>query len=558
MRETLSQLRLRELLLEVQDRIEQIVEGRDRLDGLIDAILAITSGLKLDATLRAIVHTAAELVDARYGALGVRGYDHRLVEFVYEGIDEETRHLIGSLPEGRGVLGALIEEPKPIRLDDISRHPASVGFPLHHPPMRTFLGVPVRIRDEVFGNLYLTEKADGQPFSDDDEVLVQALAAAAGIAVDNARLFEESRTREAWIEATRDIGTQMLAGADPAMVFRLIAEEALTLMAGAATLVAVPLDDEAPACEVDDLVIVEVAGEISPAVKQMTVAVSGTSIGGVFHDRTPRRFDRLDLAVDGPVEPGPALVLPLRAADTVAGVLVALRSADEQPFSDKQLDMMAAFADQAALAWRLATAQRQMREVEILTDRDRIARDLHDHVIQRLFAVGLTLQGAAPRARVPAVRESICSSIDDLQEIIQEIRSAIFDLHAGPSRATGLRHRLDKVIDQLAIPALHTTVQYTGPLSVVDTVLANHAEAVLREAVSNAVRHANATSLAINVSVEDDVRVEVVDDGVGISGDITESGLRNLRQRADDAGGEFTVENMPTGGTLLRWSAPLR
>lgn len=558
MRETLSQLRLRELLLEVQDRIEQIVEGRDRLDGLIDAILAITSGLKLDATLRAIVHTAAELVDARYGALGVRGYDHRLVEFVYEGIDEETRHLIGSLPEGRGVLGALIEEPKPIRLDDISRHPASVGFPLHHPPMRTFLGVPVRIRDEVFGNLYLTEKADGQPFSDDDEVLVQALAAAAGIAVDNARLFEESRTREAWIEATRDIGTQMLAGADPAMVFRLIAEEALTLMAGAATLVAVPLDDEAPACEVDDLVIVEVAGEISPAVKQMTVAVSGTSIGGVFHDRTPRRFDRLDIAVDGPVEPGPALVLPLRAADTVAGVLVALRSADEQPFSDKQLDMMAAFADQAALAWRLATAQRQMREVEILTDRDRIARDLHDHVIQRLFAVGLTLQGAAPRARVPAVRESIYSSIDDLQEIIQEIRSAIFDLHAGPSRATGLRHRLDKVIDQLAIPALHTTVQYTGPLSVVDTVLANHAEAVLREAVSNAVRHANATSLAINVSVEDDVRVEVVDDGVGISGDITESGLRNLRQRADDAGGEFTVENMPTGGTLLRWSAPLR
>lgn len=558
MRETLSQLRLRELLLEVQDRIEQIVEGRDRLDGLIDAILAITSGLKLDATLRAIVHTAAELVDARYGALGVRGYDHRLVEFVYEGIDEETRHLIGSLPEGRGVLGALIEEPKPIRLDDISRHPASVGFPLHHPPMRTFLGVPVRIRDEVFGNLYLTEKADGQPFSDDDEVLVQALAAAAGIAVDNARLFEESRTREAWIEATRDIGTQMLAGADPAMVFRLIAEEALTLMAGAATLVAVPLDDEAPACEVDDLVIVEVAGEISPAVKQMTVAVSGTSIGGVFHDRTPRRFDRLDLAVDGPVEPGPALVLPLRAADTVAGVLVALRSADEQPFSDKQLDMMAAFADQAALAWRLATAQRQMREVEILTDRDRIARDLHDHVIQRLFAVGLTLQGAAPRARVPAVRESIYSSIDDLQEIIQEIRSAIFDLHAGPSLATGLRHRLDKVIDQLAIPALHTTVQYTGPLSVVDTVLANHAEAVLREAVSNAVRHANATSLAINVSVEDDVRVEVVDDGVGISGDITESGLRNLRQRADDAGGEFTVENMPTGGTLLRWSAPLR
>lgn len=220
-------------------------------------------------------------------------------------IDEETRHLIGSLPEGRGVLGALIEEPKPIRLDDISRHPASVGFPLHHPPMRTFLGVPVRIRDEVFGNLYLTEKADGQPFSDDDEVLVQALAAAAGIAVDNARLFEESRTREAWIEATRDIGTQMLAGADPAMVFRLIAEEALTLMAGAATLVAVPLDDEAPACEVDDLVIVEVAGEISPAVKQMTVAVSGTSIGESFTTVRPAGSTGLTSRSTARWSPGP-------------------------------------------------------------------------------------------------------------------------------------------------------------------------------------------------------------------------------------------------------------
>lgn len=181
MRETLSQLRLRELLLEVQDRIEQIVEGRDRLDGLIEAILVITSGLKLDATLHAIVHTAIESVDARYGALGVRGHDHELVEFVYQGIHDETRQLIGPLPAGRGVLGVLIDDPKPIRLDDISRHPASVGLPPNHPPIRTFLGVPVRIRDEVFGNLYLTEKADGQPFSDDDEVLVQALAAAAGI-----------------------------------------------------------------------------------------------------------------------------------------------------------------------------------------------------------------------------------------------------------------------------------------------------------------------------------------------------------------------------------------
>ena len=226
LRHTLSQLRLRELLTEVQDRVEQIVKGRDRLDGLVEAMLVVTSGLELDATLRTIVHTAIELVDARYGALGVRGSDHELVEFIYEGIDEATRELIGPLPEGRGVLGVLIDDPKPIRLDQILGHPASVGFPPNHPPMRTFLGVPVRIRDEVFGNLYLTEKADGQPFSEDDEVLVQALAAAAGIAIDNARLYQQSQARQTWIEATRDIGTEMLSGVDPATVFRLIADKA--------------------------------------------------------------------------------------------------------------------------------------------------------------------------------------------------------------------------------------------------------------------------------------------------------------------------------------------
>ena len=561
MRETLSQLRLRELLLEVQDRIEQIVEGRDRLDGLIEAILVITSGLKLDATLRAIVHTAIDLVDARYGALGVRGSDHEgheLVEFVYEGIDDETRQRIGPLPAGRGVLGVLIDDPKPIRLDDISRHPASVGFPANHPPMRTFLGVPVRIRDEVFGNLYLTEKADGQPFSADDEVLVQALAAAASIAIDNARLFEQSRAREAWIEATRDIGTQMLSGADPATVFRLIAEEALELMGAAATLVVVPGDSECPSSEVDELVILEVAGAVSPSVKTATVPVSGTVIGEVFRDRTPRRLDHVDLRIVSLKASGPALVLPLRVTDTAAGVLIALRRAGEQHFTEQQLDMMAAFADQAALAWQLATSQRRMRELDVLADRDRIARDLHDHVIQRLFAVGLALQGTVPRARSPEVQQRLTGCIDDLQETIEEIRTTIFDLHAAASGASHLRQRLDEAIEQFSSPGLHTTVQYTGPLSVVDSALANHAEAVVREAVSNAVRHANATNLAVKVSVDDDLGIEVVDNGVGIAANVTESGLTNLRQRADAMGGDFVIENLPTGGTLLRWTAPLR
>ena len=542
--------------MEVQDRVEQIVEGRDRLDGLLDAMLVVTSGLELDETLRTIVHTAIELVDAHYGAVGVRGHDHELVEFIYEGIDEEMREKIGHLPEGRGVLGVLIDSPKPIRLDNISHHAASVGFPPNHPPMRTFLGVPVRIRDEVFGNLYLTEKAGGQPFSEDDEVLVQALAAAAGIAIDNARLYEASRTRQSWIEATRDIGTELLSGTDPVRVFRLVADESRVLSGAATTLVAVPADPELPATETTELVIAATAG-IDEPMDVHAIPVEGTVIGEAFVQRLPGHFDSLTLIPGDATVTGPALVLPLRATGAVAGVLVALRPAGAPPFSSDQLDMMSAFADQAALAWQMASAQRQMRELSILTDRDRIARDLHDHVIQRLFAVGLALQGTIPRARSPEVQQRLTGCVDDLQDVIQEIRTAIFDLHGASSGVTRLRQRLDEAVAQFATSEVRTTVQYVGPLSVVDAALADHAEAVVREAVSNAVRHADATSLAVTVSVADDLCIEVVDDGRGIPDDVTGSGLTNLHQRAAEASGTFTVEALAGRGTKLRWCAPL-
>jgi signal transduction histidine kinase len=555
--DTLSQLRLRELLVEVQDRVEQIVKGRDRLDGLVEAMLVVTSGLELDVTLRTIVHTAIDLVDARYGALGVRGFDHELVEFIYEGIDAEMREQIGPLPEGRGVLGHLIDEPKPIRLDNILQHPASVGFPPNHPPMRTFLGVPVRIRDEVYGNLYLTEKADGQPFSEDDEVLVEALAAAAGIAIDNARLYEQSRTRQSWIEATRDIGTELLGGADPAQVFRLIADEALKLTAADAVLVAVPTDTDLPTDQVGELLVVETAGVIGPAPSAQPIKVADSAIGRSFATRTPRRFDNIGAELTAMPEAGAALVLPLRTTDTVAGVVVIVRRRGRHNFSDEQLDMMAAFADQATLAWQLATTQRHLRELDVLSDRDRIARDLHDHVIQRLFAIGLSLQGTIPRSRLPEVRQRLENNVDELQGVIQEIRTAIFDLHGGSAGTTRLRQRLDEAVGAFAGSEVRTTVQYIGPLSVVDATLADHAEAVVREAVSNAVRHANAQNLTINVRVEDELAIEVIDDGCGMPDNVTASGLNNLRHRASEVGGDFRVGNAPDGGTVLRWSAPL-
>ena len=370
--------------------------------------------------------------------------------------------------------------------------------------MRTFLGVPVRIRDEVFGNLYLTEKAGGQPFSEDDEVLVHALAAAAGIAIDNARLYETSKTRQSWIEATRDIGTELLSGTDPARVFRLVADES----------------SNPQRCRTDVGGRTRRSGRYrqaksmswssrrpsgdGPATELQPIPVEGTLIGEAFVQRMPGRFDNFDLVPVRRRRParrsccrcGPPMRSPVSSSRFGA--------VGAQPFNNEQLDMMAAFADQAALAWQLASTQRQMRELSILTDRDRIARDLHDHVIQRLFAVGLALQGTIPRARVPEVQQRLTDCVDDLQEVIQEIRTAIFDLHGASSGVTRLRQRLDEAIAQFSSSDLRTTVQYTGPLSVVDAALADHAEAVVREAVSNAVRHADATTLTVNVTVGDD------------------------------------------------------
>ena len=219
--------------------------------------------------------------------------------------------------------------------------------------------------------------------------------------------------------------------------------------------------------------------------------------------------------------------------------------------------MLPSPAPSAALAWQSASTQLRMRELRVFTERDRIAQDLNDHVISHLFAVGLSLQGTASRTPRAELRQQLSDCVDDLENVIHEIRTVVFDLHHAHSDTTGLRQRLDEVIDQFATSQMRTTVRCSGPLSVVDAVLADHAEAVVREAVSNAVRHANATTLTVIVDVEDDLRIEVIDNGQGICREITASGLTNLRQRAEDLGGTFTVTPAPEGGTKLEWCAPL-
>jgi signal transduction histidine kinase len=558
--EALSQLRLRTLLVELQERIGQVVQTRDQLDGLLEAVMAVSSGLDLDETLRRVVHAAKVLVDARYGALGVLGSDGALARFIYEGIDDATRQRIGDLPRGRGVLGVVIEDATPLRLDDLSQHPMSAGFPPNHPPMRTFLGVPIRARGEVFGRLYLTEKHGGQPFSEDDEVMVRALAGAAGVAVDNARLYEQTRRRQRWLEATGEVTAQLLGGTEPAEVLALIAHRALELTDADYTLLAVPDDPDTPPPQLDALVVTAAAGLDPEVIVGRQMPVAGSTAGAVFTDQVPRGVASLAYRIDQGlgVEFGPALALPLGSGETIAGVALAIRAPGRGGFDEDQLQIAASFADQAALALRHAQAQSTRRELEVLADRDRIARDLHDHVIQRLFAIGLAMQGTHRRAKSPAVAARLSEHIDHLHEVIQDIRGAIFNLQADPAQTPRLRGVLNEVIDELTQDApVRTTVRMSGPLDQLPPPLAEHAEAVVREAVSNAVRHAHASELTVTLCVEDDLVIDVTDDGVGIPDTVARSGLHNLHQRALDTGGTCRAERTDRGGTRLVWSAPL-
>ncbi|MBY4207141.1 GAF domain-containing protein [Rhodococcus fascians] len=556
----LPQFRLGELLAEVQDRIGRIADARIQADGLLDAMLVITSGLDLEVTLRSIVESAVKLVDAQYGALGVRGEGHGLSAFINYGMDEDTRIAIGPLPAGRGVLGLLIDQPKVLRLEDLSSHPESVGFPPNHPPMKTFLGVPIRVRDEIFGNLYLTEKKNGKQFTEDDEVVTKALASAAGIAIENSRLYEESRVRQAWMEATRDIGTELLAGTDLDEVLRMVSRKALHLTGADATFIAAPADADQPFEDVTQLVVTVSEGVGADRMVGAVIPIEGSSSGVAFRRRTALRKERLEYAAKGlGTEFGPALISPLRVADGVSGVLVVLREDGRRAFDDSQLELVSNFADQAALVMQMADSSRRMHELEVLSDRDRIARDLHDHVIQRIFAAGLALQSTLQRTESDDVRQRLARTIDDLQDTVQDIRTTIFDLQSTSHSATRLRQRINAAVLELTENvSVRAVVRMFGPLSVIDTKLADHAVAVVREAVSNVVHHAQGDTVTVTLSVGNELEIVVSDNGIGMPDDITASGLSNLDARAAECGGTMTVCPGASGsGTDLTWAVPL-
>ncbi|MDI9914468.1 GAF domain-containing sensor histidine kinase [Rhodococcus sp. IEGM 1379] len=535
-------------------------DGGAHLDGLLKALLAVSAGLDLDVTLRTIVRSAITLVDAKFGALGVRGEGDRLEQFVYEGIDEATRELIGDLPRGRGVLGVLISDPQSLRLDDLSQHEASVGFPEHHPPMHTFLGVPIQTRGTVFGNLYLTEKSNGRSFTAHDEMIVRALASAAGIAIDNSQLYAQAQIKQEWQRATSEVATALLAGVDALEVLQLISDRSLSLTQSDCAFLAVPPDPELTSADVTELVITVASGLNSEILVGRGIPVDSSTSGQAYRLKKPITVDSLEFDPGFSDEQtyGPTIVLPLRDGHQVMGVLAVLKARDAQPYRPDQVSLMSAFADQGAVALRLAGNQQRMRELDVLSDRDRIARDLHDHVIQRVFAVGLSVQATLQRARSPEVQRRLKGTIDDLQDIIQDIRRTIFDLHASDDEVPTLRSRLHSVIAAVTADTdLKVTLQVKGPLSVVDSQMGDHVEAVLREALSNVVRHAEASAVTVTVDVQDDLTLTVADDGVGIPLGIRRRGLNNLADRASELGGTFELRTTAGTGTTLAWSVPL-
>lgn len=538
-------------------------DTRDRLTGLLEAVMSLGQELDLAQVLRGIVEAAVVLVDAEYGALGVVGDDEKLAEFLPVGISDQLGARIGTLPTGHGLLGELIRHPRPLRLGDLSEHAASAGFPEHHPPMRSFLGVPIRVRGEVFGNLYLTEKRGGKGFDAEDEGVLFTLAVAAGVAVDNARLYEEVRLRERWLEAGSDFTSALLSGSSEIQVLEGMLERARDIISAEMCV----FYQVGPGGELRGSLAL---GEGAEAHRRI-VLPGGEGILAALALARDGLVTLADVATDARVvaQPdawtgfGPAVAVTVGTRAKLRGVLMLARRTGRRAFDGAEVAPLPGFAGQAALALELADRRRDSEQVSLLEDRDRIARDLHDLAIQRLFATGMTLQSAQRFVQHPEASERLDRAIGDLDETVKIIRTTIFGLrdHEKAGSTPRLRARAVRAVGAAAAvlgfaPALRMEglIDTDVPVPVADDVVA-----VLGEALTNVARHARAARAEVAIVLEGGVLVVMVsDDGVGVAEGGRRSGLRNLAERAEALGGGLSVSPRPDGGgTLLGWRIPI-
>jgi signal transduction histidine kinase len=539
----------------------EVLTGHDGLRALLTANRSIVEELSLPEVLRRVVAAAQTVAGARYAALGVIGPDGLLEEFVHTGMTADEVMQIGDLPRGRGILGALIETPVAIRRDRIATDPLSSGFPDGHPPMTSFLGVPVRSRGVVFGNLYLTDRADGRAFSAEDEELVLALAATAGIAIENARLYEDARRRQDWLAAAAEISRRLLSpSSDKTVVLQRIADTVARIAVADVAAVVLPTDDEP-----EDLEIAVVAGHDAEGLRGMRYQRAGTldwlameEGAGILLDAVEDQH--LHVHLTAAMSVGPVMALPLIGEWGPRGVIVVGRVEARPRFTEAELTLAGGFAAQAALALELADARADQQRLTVLEDRNRIARDLHDHVIQRLYASGLTLQSALATPGDEQLHGLLARTVADLGDTIRQIRTSIFELtDQDPDRAGPRAAVLDVVRRAGAGLRTRPRVSFVGPVdTAVDDAMIGDLTAVVSEALTNVVRHADAEVVEVSVRVTGGrVRVVVSDDGVGLGDRPRGRGLNNLQRRAAEAGGSLTLETPEGGGLLLEWDVPV-
>jgi signal transduction histidine kinase len=547
-------LELDQLLGQLIERADDVLAAQGRLRGLLRANGAVAAELSLPVVLRRIVAAARELLGARYAALGVIGRDGQLEQFVHAGMDDELVAQIGELPRGRGILGLLTREPVPIRLAELAAHPASAGFPAGHPPMGAFLGVPIRVGEEIFGNLYLTERSRGGEFTAEDEELAIALAAAAGGAIANARRFTESEQRRRWLAASGELTPLLLSGAG--QPYDLITVRAVAAAEADFAVLALPRGS-------GDVVVVSASGPASDKWHGVAAPLADSLAGRAFLDGRPFLVaDCRSEADAGPLDgrAGPLMVVPLAAGQQVLGALILGRDAGSPGFAEASLQMAAAFAANAAVTLELARARADQITLARMEDHDRIAADLHDHVIQELFALGMGLQGLAGRTDRPEHAERINGYIDTLDKVIGKIRASIFQLQVRPQDAPALQAELLELIDE-HVPQLGFTprVRLSGsPDAGTGAALAGDILAVAREALSNCARHAQATAAEISLATgESLITLVVTDNGRGLGTPARSSGLASMRRRAERNGGTLEFATPPGGGTRLTWTARL-
>jgi signal transduction histidine kinase len=536
----------------------------ERQSALLKAGLEISAALELPRVLQRIVDLAAQLTGARYAALGVVEPLGGITEFVTTGLSPKERDAIGRIPVGKGILGLLIKEPRLLRLKDLHQHPRSVGFPANHPPMISFLGAPVLARGTVFGNIYITEKKGGDFTADDEESLL-VLATQAGVAIENSRLYEQARTQARRLTALREITEVILEGeTEVEPLLQLIASTARELVGAHVAAIATYAGDGK-----EELVIRVADGAYASDLVAMSVPLQDSLSGAVL--KTGKSVITEDAGADrGAYRPmievghmGPAAFVPLVRSGAPFGTLTVARTPGATTFAPEQVELVETFAVQASLAMEYSRLQRELRRLAVLDERERIATELHDGVIQGLFGMGLNLQATALMISDATIQGRIEDVITQLDGSIRDLRNYIFGLRPGALADRQLQQTLKDMAREFEDAA-----QIRVDLAIDEAVaaeLAGRASEVVqlvREAMSNVRRHSGASRAWLSLRRKGQAAVlQIRDNGGGFDtgaavGD-SHHGLRNLRRRVSTIGGSLEMSSTVGKGTTVRAVIPI-